>query len=150
MQASQAEKNRTAAAAKYKKDVIKEQQLLYTKFNFLNFRAQMKPLEAAEVDAPMRIYVGGLDQLEISENDIREIFNFGDIDYIELQKDENTMKVKGYVYIQFRKSSQAKNAIRSMNNFNYNGKNLKVIILLCLKLYLFRLGKIMQATKDIM
>ena len=87
----------------------------------------MKSMEPIEVDGPLRIYVGGLEHLaDISENDLRNLFPFGDIDYIDLQKDENTGKIKGYAYIQFRKSSHAKLAIREMNGVSYNGKILKV------------------------
>jgi len=96
----------------------------------------MKPLES-DVDGAMRIFVGGLEHLaDISENDLRAMFPFGDIDYIDLHKDENTGKIKGYAFIQFRKASQARVAIKEMNGFNYSGKILKVI-----KLYLMYLNK---------
>lgn len=88
----------------------------------------MKALEPAESDGPMRIYVGGLDHLaDINDNEVRNMFYpFGDIDFIDLQKDENTGKIKGYAFIQFRKASQAKRAIKEMNGLNHNGKILKV------------------------
>lgn len=84
--------------------------------------------DLVEVDKPMRIYVGGLTEnlAEISENDLRRLFPFGEIDYIDLNKDPITGKCKGYAFIQFRKSSQAKIAIKEMNGFNYNGKILRV------------------------
>jgi len=89
----------------------------------------MKNLEEKDVDGPMRIFVGGLEHLaDISENDLRNLFPFGDIDFIDLHKDENTGKIKGYAYIGFRRGSQARIAIREMNGFNYNGKLLKVYI----------------------
>ena len=88
----------------------------------------MKNLEPVEVDVPLRIFVGGLEHLaDISENDIRALFPFGEIDFIDLHKDENTGKCKGYAFIQFRKASHAKSAIKEMNGINYNGKILKVI-----------------------
>jgi RNA-binding protein 39 len=87
----------------------------------------MKTLEPSDVDGPMRIYVGGLEHLaDISENDLRAMFPFGDIDYIDLHKDDNTGKIKGYAFIQFRKGSHARVAIKEMNGFNYSGKILKV------------------------
>jgi RNA recognition motif-containing protein len=81
-----------------------------------------------EADVPMKIYVGGLTEhlADISEQDLRTIFNFGDIDFIDVNKDPMTGKTRGYAFIQFRKSSQAKAAIAAMNGFNYKGKILKV------------------------
>jgi len=76
----------------------------------------------------MKIFVGGLTEnlADISETDIRNIFPFGDIDYIDLHKDPNTGKSRGYCFIQFRKGSQARAAISAMNGFEYMGKLLKV------------------------
>lgn len=88
----------------------------------------MKTTPGEEMDAPMKIYVGGLTEhlADITEMDIRNIFPFGDIDYIDLHKDPNTGKSQGYAFIQFRKSSQARAAISAMNGFEYMGKTLKV------------------------
>ena len=57
----------------------------------------MKSQEFIEVDGPMKIFVGGLTEhlADISENDLRNIFPFGEIDYIDLHKDPNTGKCKG-------------------------------------------------------
>jgi len=90
--------------------------------------SKIKSLESFEQDGPMRIYVGGLvEQLDnMTDNDLRQLFPFGEIDYIDLDKDESTGKCRGYAYIQFRKASDARLAIKEMNGFNYNGKILKV------------------------
>lgn len=79
-------------------------------------------------DMPMKIYVGGLTEnlADISEADLQSIFQFGDIDSIELHRDPITGKCKGYAFIQFHKASQARQAIGAMNGFNYKGKQLKV------------------------
>jgi len=117
IQSSQAEKNRSAAAAKYKKEMIREQQ------NQNKIKS-----DSFEPDGPMRIYVGGLvEQLDnMTDNDLRQLFPFGEIDYIDIDKDESTGKCRGYAYIQFRKASDARLAIKEMNGFNYNGRILKV------------------------
>lgn len=88
----------------------------------------MKTTPGQEMDAPMKIFVGGLTEhlADITEMDIRNIFPFGDIDYIDLHKDPNTGKSQGYAFIQFRKGSQARAAISAMNGFEYMGKILKV------------------------
>ncbi len=78
---------------------------------------------------PMKIYVGGLtEQLaDITDMDLRSIFSpFGDIDLIDMPRDPNTFKSRGYCFIQFRRASQAQTAITSMNGFKYKGKSIKV------------------------
>jgi RNA-binding protein 39 len=89
-----------------------------------------KDITPMQHDGPMRIFVGGLtEQLDdVSDNDLRQLFPFGDIDFIDLDKDEITGKCRGYAYIQFRRASDARQAIKEMNGFNYNGKILKVEI----------------------
>ena len=76
----------------------------------------------------MKIYVGGLTEhlADITETDLQNIFPFGEIDYIDLHRDTMTGKCKGYAFIQFRKTSQARTAITAMNGFNYKGKILRV------------------------
>ncbi len=88
----------------------------------------MKTTPGQDIDAPMKIFVGGLTEhlADITESDIRNIFPFGDIDYIDLHKDPNTGKSRGYCFIQFRKGTQARAAISAMNGFEYLGKILKV------------------------
>jgi RNA recognition motif-containing protein len=88
----------------------------------------MKTTPGQDIDAPMKIFVGGLTEhlADITESDIRNIFPFGEIDYIDMHKDPNTGKSRGYCFIQFRKGTQARAAISAMNEFEYMGKILKV------------------------
>jgi RNA-binding protein 39 len=88
----------------------------------------MKGMEVLDTDPPMKIFVGGLTEhlAEIGEQDLRSIFSFGDIDFIDLSRDPMTGKNRGYAYIQFRKSSSARHAISAMNGFEYKGKVLRV------------------------
>jgi RNA-binding protein 39 len=77
----------------------------------------------------MKIYVGGLteDLADITDSDIRGIFHpFGEIDTIDIPKDPLTSKSRGYCFITYKKTSQAKDAINAMNGFYYKGKILKV------------------------
>jgi RNA-binding protein 39 len=87
-------------------------------------------MELGIQDGPMKIYVGGLTEhlADITENDIRNIFSLGDIDYIDLPRDPMTGKCRGYAFIQFRRASQARATIAAMNGFNYKGKILKVYL----------------------
>jgi RNA-binding protein 39 len=81
-----------------------------------------------DTDPPMKIFVGGLTEhlADITEQDLKSIFSFGEIEFIDLAKDPMTGKSRGYAFIMFRKSSQAKAAISAMNGFNYKGKILRV------------------------
>lgn len=84
---------------------------------------------SATGDGPSRLYIGGLvDSLAtISEDDLRRLFGpFGDIDFIDLHRDPVTMKCKGYAFLQFKRDSDAKEAVAAMNGFQMAGKELKV------------------------
>ena len=122
---SQAEKNRQALAHKLKKE--KEGENNPGLMN--NIVKYSKSNEQIDInDAPMKIYVGGLTEnlSNITEDDLCNIFGFGEIDSIELHKDPITGRSKGYAFIQFHRGSKAKEAIQAMNGFVYQGKALKV------------------------
>ena len=62
----------------------------------------------------MRIYIGGLtDQLaEITDSGLRDLFDpFGEIDFVDIHRDGITGKCKGFAFIQYKKSADAKQAI---------------------------------------
>lgn len=112
-QHSQAEKNRLAAANK---------QIKYPKQPVEN----VKPVSTA-----MRIYVGGLTEhlADLNEQDLKDLFSpFGEVDFVDLHKEPGTGKSKGYAFIQYKNSSDAKEAISKMNGFQVRNKPLKVII----------------------
>ena len=122
---SQAEKNRQALATRLKKE--KDQANNPGLMN--NIVKYSKSNEQIDVnDAPMKIYVGGLTEnlANITEDDLCNIFGFGEIDSIELHKDPITGRSKGYAFIQFHRGSKAKEVIQAMNGFIYQGKALKV------------------------
>jgi len=78
---------------------------------------------------PMKISVGGLtDQLaDISNQDLKQLFDpFGEIDLVEIQKDPISGKTKGYAFIQFKNSADARAAIQKMDNFMINERPIKV------------------------
>lgn len=108
---SKAEINRTAAAAK---------QIKQTK----------NPAEQhSQATGAMRIFVSGLtDQLaDIEESDLRDLFApFGDIEKVELHRDDVTGKSKGYAFVLYRNSSDARRAIIEMDGFVVNQKKIKV------------------------
>ena len=122
---SQAEKNRQALAHKLKKEKDNENNPGLMN-NIVKYSKSNEQIDIN--DAPMKIYVGGLTEnlSNITEDDLCNIFGFGEIDSIELHKDPITGRSKGYAFIQFHRGSKAKEAIQAMNGFVYQGKALKV------------------------
>ena len=123
---SQAEKNRQALATRLKKEKDKEKNPGLTNNNIVKYSKSNEQIDLN--DAPMKIYVGGLTEnlANITEDDLCNIFGFGEIDSIELHKDPITGRSKGYAFIQFHRGSKAKEVIQAMNGFIYQGKALKV------------------------
>ncbi|KAI9321826.1 hypothetical protein BX666DRAFT_2023914 [Dichotomocladium elegans] len=85
---------------------------------------------AAAVPVPTpprsRIYVANVNDL-ITEENIRNIFEaFGPIKHCIMMPDLLTRKHKEYGFIEFEQDESAEAAIRSMNNFEIGGKNLRV------------------------
>ncbi|CEM05200.1 unnamed protein product [Vitrella brassicaformis CCMP3155] len=105
VQASQAEKNRAARAAK-------------------EMAAQV-----ASSEGPLKLYVGNLtDKLaNITDSELRDLFSpFGAIDNVDIHKDPYTGLCRGYAFIAFRNAADAKEAMTAMNGFDISGKQLKV------------------------
>ncbi|XP_024125725.1 RNA-binding protein 39 isoform X3 [Oryzias melastigma] len=99
VQASQAEKNRAAAAAN-------------------NLQRGMT--------GPMRLYVGSL-HFNITEDMLRGIFEpFGRIENIQLMMDSETGRSKGYGFITFSDAECAKKALEQLNGFELAGRPMKV------------------------
>ncbi|CAL1279277.1 unnamed protein product [Larinioides sclopetarius] len=75
---------------------------------------------------PMRLYVGSL-HFNITEEMLKGIFEpFGKIDKIELLKDAETGKSKGYGFVTFHDSESAKKALDQLNGFELAGRPMKV------------------------
>ena len=123
---SQAEKNRQALATRLKKEKDKEKNPGMMSSNIVKYSKSNEQIDLN--DAPMKIYVGGLTEnlANITEDDLCNIFGFGEIDSIELHKDPITGRSKGYAFIQFHRGSKAREVIQAMNGFVYQGKSLKV------------------------
>ncbi|XP_051508792.1 RNA-binding protein 39-like isoform X1 [Myxocyprinus asiaticus] len=100
VQASQAEKNRAAAA----------------------LAASLQRGGAG----PMRLYVGSL-HFNITEDMLRGIFEpFGKIEGIQLMMDNETGRSKGYGFISFADAECAKKALDQLNGFELAGRPMKV------------------------
>ncbi|XP_043979270.1 RNA-binding protein 39-like isoform X2 [Gambusia affinis] len=101
VQASQAEKNRAAAAA------------------------AANSLQKGTF-GPMRLYVGSL-HFNITEEMLRGIFEpFGRIENIQLMMDSETGRSKGFGFITFSDAECAKKALEQLNGFELAGRPMKV------------------------
>lgn len=75
---------------------------------------------------PMRLYVGSL-HFNITEDMLRGIFEpFGKIDHIQLIMDPETNRSKGYGFLTFHDSEDAKKALEQLNGFELAGRAMKV------------------------
>ncbi|KAI9002311.1 hypothetical protein BC832DRAFT_532885 [Gaertneriomyces semiglobifer] len=73
-----------------------------------------------------RLYVGSL-HFSLTEDDLRTVFQpFGTIDQIQLHKDPETGRSRGFAFVQYRNPSDAKQALEQMNGFEIMGRPIKV------------------------
>ncbi|EFX05928.1 RNA splicing factor [Grosmannia clavigera kw1407] len=72
-----------------------------------------------------RLYVGNI-HFSITESDLRNVFEpFGELEFVQLQKDD-TGRSRGYGFVQFRDSDQAREALEKMNGFDLAGRPIRV------------------------
>lgn len=75
---------------------------------------------------PMRLYVGSL-HFNITEDMLRGIFEpFGKIENVQLIMDPETGQSKGYGFLTYRNSDDAKKALEQLNGFELAGRPMKV------------------------
>ena len=75
---------------------------------------------------PMKLYVGNL-HCNISDEMLKGIFEpFGRIHSIQLMKDQETDRSKGYGFITYMEAEDAKKAMEHLNGFELAGKDMKV------------------------
>jgi len=75
---------------------------------------------------PMRLYVGSL-HFNITEEMLQGIFEpFGKIDHINLVMDNETGRSKGFGFVTFHDSEEAKKALEQLNGFELAGRPMKV------------------------
>ncbi|KAL7637443.1 UNVERIFIED_CONTAM: hypothetical protein RMT77_012171 [Armadillidium vulgare] len=91
-----------------------------------NRLANPEVTNAKGMSGPMRLYVGSL-HFNITEDMLRSIFEpFGKIDHIQLITDTETGRSKGYGFITFHNSEDAKKALEQLNGFELAGRPMKV------------------------
>lgn len=75
---------------------------------------------------PLRLYVGSL-HFNVNEDMLKSIFEpFGTVTKIELMRDTDTLRSKGYGFITFAESDQAKKALEQLNGYELAGRPMKV------------------------
>lgn len=100
IQATQSEKNRMASA------------------NLIQTMNQPK--------GPMKLYIGSL-HFNITEEMLRGIFEpFGKIEGIQILRDPETNRSRGYGFVTFHNSEDAKRAMEQLNGFELAGRPIKV------------------------
>jgi RNA-binding protein 23/39 len=126
IQASQAEKNRAAAASKYKKENDRGPD----SHGGAGTLGGSRSTQQDKKDYNTKVYVGGLIDVlnQVSESEIRQWFSpFGDIDSIELPKDAG--RNKGHAIIEYNRHRDAKNAVKEMDGFDVLGRKLSCKII---------------------
>ena len=77
----------------------------------------------------MKVLVGGLtDKLsDVQESELKELFEpFGQIDYVDIHRDAMTGKCKGFAFIQYTSTDDAKTAVKEMNNLTVGSQKITV------------------------
>jgi len=74
----------------------------------------------------MQLYVGSL-HFNLTESDIKQVFEpFGELEFVDLHRDPMTGRSKGYAFVQYKRSEDAKMALEQMEGFELAGRTLRV------------------------
>ncbi|PKY53408.1 splicing factor, CC1-like protein, partial [Rhizophagus irregularis] len=73
-----------------------------------------------------RLYVGSV-HFNLTEDDLRQVFEpFGPLEFVNLHKDPETGRSRGFAFIQYKNPEDAKQALEKMNGFELAGRTIKV------------------------
>lgn len=73
-----------------------------------------------------RLYIGNI-HFNLTEDDIKAVFSpFGEIEQVQLQKEHDTGRSRGYGFVQFRDPPAAKEALEKLNGFELAGRAIRV------------------------
>ena len=74
----------------------------------------------------MNIYVGNL-PYSTTEDDLKNAFSrFGAVSSVKIIIDKATGRSKGFAFVEMSNSSEGNQAIKSLNETDLNGRNIKV------------------------
>lgn len=72
------------------------------------------------------LYVGSL-HFNLTESDIKQVFEpFGELEFVDLHRDPMTGRSKGYAFVQYKRSEDARMALEQMEGFELAGRTLRV------------------------
>ena len=73
-----------------------------------------------------KLYVGNL-PFETTENDLQELFGTtGSVATIHVVRDRDTGRARGFAFVEMASDADALNAISTLNETQYGGRNLSV------------------------
>ncbi len=74
----------------------------------------------------MNIYVGNL-SYEITDDEVRDIFSpHGEISSVSIIKDKHSGQSKGFGFVEMPNQAEAEEAIKTLNESDLKGRNIKV------------------------
>jgi len=86
----------------------------------------LPPGVSAPHGGAMQLYVGSL-HFNLTESDIKQVFEpFGELEFVDLHKDSVTGRSKGYAFVQYKRSEDARMALEQMDGFELAGRTLRV------------------------
>lgn len=81
---------------------------------------------AAPVDDLVRLYIGALHP-SLTESELRQLFEpFGQLESVELLKDERSGASKGVAFVQYKRPGGARMALEALNGFELAGRAIRV------------------------
>ncbi len=73
-----------------------------------------------------KLYVGNM-PYDTGESDLRELFSqAGAVESVSVMRDMATGRARGFAFVEMATEDDAQNAINTLNNFAYGGRNLTV------------------------
>jgi len=73
-----------------------------------------------------RLYVGNLPYQTV-EQDLQELFaSAGTVENVNVMRDMATGRARGFAFVEMATDEDAQNAITTLNNYSYGGRNLTV------------------------
>jgi cold-inducible RNA-binding protein len=73
-----------------------------------------------------KLYVGNM-PYETGEQDLRDLFaSAGTVETVSVMRDMATGRARGFAFVEMASDEDAQNAITTLNNYDYGGRNLTV------------------------
>ncbi|KZT57131.1 splicing factor, CC1-like protein [Calocera cornea HHB12733] len=86
----------------------------------------LPPGVTAPLPGSMQLYVGSL-HFNLTESDVKQVFEpFGELEFVDLHRDPLTGRSKGFAFVQYKRSEDARMALEAMDGFDLAGRQLKV------------------------